>query len=84
MVAVAGVTAVIVAAVALVGAVVVASVVVVRVLTGGGELLSGSLLGSRVQVLNLGLAEDAAIVLLRARCRQHVHSYIQVLLEGDL
>ena len=43
-------------------AVVVASMVVVVVVLGasGGELLGGGLLGSRVQILDLGLTEDAA------------------------
>lgn len=34
---------------------------VVVLTTGSGELLGGSLLGSGVEVLDLGLAEDAAV-----------------------
>lgn len=66
-------------------------VVVTSVLTtgglGGGQLLSSGSLGLGVQVLNLGLAEDAALCQF-CFSRGHIEcwdsTYIQVLLEGDL
>ena len=70
-------------ALAVVVVVVMAGVVVSSVFSIG-ELLGSGSLSLGVQVLNLSLAEDAAVVLLRAQLRHRGHSYIQVLLEGDL
>jgi hypothetical protein len=66
--------------------VVVAGVVIVGGLLGLGKLLGGRGLGLGVQVLDLGLTEDAGAGLVGATMtlQSRVEAYIQVLLEGDL
>jgi hypothetical protein len=66
--------------------VVVASVVTVGGLLGLGKLLGGGGLGLGVQVLDLGLTEDAGAGLVgeTVTLQTRGQAYIQVLLEGDL
>jgi hypothetical protein len=62
-------------------------VVVTSVVTtgrlGGSQLLSGGGLGLGVQVLDLGLTEDAAEWLVKELSADQRETYIQVLLEGE-
>jgi len=62
-------------------------VVVAGVLCGfaSSELLSGARLRLRVEIFNLGFAEDAKSWLIQKYCEgRQSPSYIQVLLDGDL
>jgi hypothetical protein len=63
-------------------------VVVTGVVVGCGlslsELLGGGSLSLGVQVLDLGLTEDAGAGSASGMCNGGAATYIQVLLEGDL